>query len=379
MALISSQKSKLRNLLILLLVLPALIFAVKKVYDLRKGAAGTPANIVITSDMAGRNPDTLWQNFAQGGEEAVDMIGPVATQIKTLSPNLIRVDHLFDYYKVYNGPGNYNFIELDKVVNSIVTTGAKPLLSLSYTTADMASNNQNAGEPKDWNEWYSLVKATANRYSIQKGISGIYYEVWNEPDLFGGWHYGKSPNYITLYVNSARAVRDGAAGSSYKVGGPATTAFYTNWIKALAKAAQSSNVPLDFISWHRYSKNMEDFEKDINSFIDIIADYPQLANVERIITEIGPNPEPDTWYDNSMSGIHLISLSTRLAGKLHKIFPFEVVDGPNKRADNSSGWGMITHPSNGAKAKPRFYAVQFLNQLQGNRMSSWGAGSWVTS
>ncbi len=375
----NNQKKKLKQLIILIIVLPILVMAIKKVYDIRKGAAGAPANIVITPEMAGGNPNVLWQNLAQGGEEAVDMIGPVASQVKQLSPKLIRVDHLFDYYQVNQGPGNYDFSKLDQVINSITSTGAKPLLSLSYTTANMAQNGQNAGEPKDWNEWYSLVKATAHRYSVEKNIQGIYYEVWNEPDLFGGWHYGKSPNYTTLYIQSARAVRDGAAGSFYKVGGPATTAFYANWIKSLVKTSQTANVPLDFISWHKYSKNMEDFEKDINSFIDIMSENPSLANIERIITEIGPNPEPDFWYDNHLSGIHLISLSTRLAGKLHKIFPFEIVDGPTKRADNSSGWGLITHPSNGAKPKPRFYAIQFLNKLQGNRMSSWGDGSWVTA
>lgn len=375
----STNRQQILKTALILSALPAAVLAVKTVVDLRKGAAGTPANIVITSEMAGRNPSILWQNLAQGGEEATDMVGPVISKVKTLSPNLIRIDHLFDYYNVRQSSGNYDFTKLDQVISSIIATGAKPLLSLSYTTADMATNSQNAGEPKDWNDWYNLVKTTANRYSVQKNIDGIYYEVWNEPDLFGGWHYGKNPNYINLYLQTARAVRDGAAGTNFKIGGPATTAFYANWIKSLAAATQNSGLPLDFISWHRYSKNMDDFEKDINSLTEIMADYPQISTVERLITEVGPNPEPDTWYDNSLSGIHLISLSTRLAGKVHRIFPFEIVDGPTKRSDVSSGWGLLTHPSAGTQIKPRYQAIQFLNRLQGNRMSSWGDGSWVTA
>ena len=374
------MNKKLFKTILLLLVLPLLVLAIKTVLDIRKGAAGTPANIVITPELASmRSPASLWQNLAQGGEEAADMVKPVISQVKALSPKLIRVDHLYDYYKVYNGPNNYDFSKLDQVVNSIVATGATPLLSISYTTADMASNNQNAGEPKDWNTWYNLVKATANRYSVQKGIQGIYYEVWNEPDLFGGWHYGKNPNYTTLYIQTAKGVRDGAAGSSFKVGGPATTAYYTNWIKSLIKTSAAYNLPLDFISWHKYSKNMEDFDKDINSLTELLSNYPDYMNIEKIITEIGPNPEPDPWYESSLSGIHLMSLSTRLAGKIHRIFPFEIVDGPTKRSDKTSGWGMITHPNNGAKPKPRYYALQFMNKLTGGRLSSWGDGSWVTA
>lgn len=366
--------------LLLLLILPFLLLATKTIVDWRKSAAPTPANIIIdTASPQGNIPSSLWQNLSQGGEEALDMIGPVINQVKALQPQLIRVDHLFDYYQVYQGPGNYDFSKLDTVINSILATGAKPMLSLSYTTADMAKNGQNAGEPSDWNQWYQLVRATAHRYSVEQNISNIYYEVWNEPDLFGGWHYGRSPSYTTLYIQTARGVVDGAGNTSYKVGGPAITAYYSNWIKSLFKTASTNRLRLDFISWHKYSKNPQDYEKDFENLNSILADYPQYFNVERLITEVGPNPEPDSWYDNSLSGIHLISLSTRLAGKIHRIFTFEPVDGPNPRSDKSTGWGLITHPSAGAKAKPRYYALQFLNQLTGHRLSSIGDGSHVTS
>jgi len=366
------NKKPIFKTVLLLLLLPALIFAVKKVLDLRKGAAGTPADIVIDSKTTqGNIPSSLWQNLSQGGEEPVDMIGPVVSQIRTLSPELIRIDHLFDYYKVDSGNGSYDFSRLDGAVDSILKTGARPMLSVSYTPDSKA--------PSDWNQWYQLVKATARHYSIDKKISGIYYEVWNEPDLFGGWHYARDPNYSTLYIQTARAISEGASGSYFKIGGPAITAYYSNWIKSLFATASRNNIRLDFISWHKYSKNIEDYEADFENLNSILSDYPQYYDIERVITEVGPNPEPDSWYDNSLSGIHLISLSTRMAGKIHRLFTFEPVDGPTKRSDKSSGWGLITHSSNGSKPKPRFYALQFLNKLQGQRLSSSGDGSWVSS
>jgi len=355
---------------ILLPFLLILIYFLPKIYlDLRKSASGTLANIVIDTQNVGSNlSPALWQNLAQGGEEPTDMIKPIISQLRLLRPQLIRVDHLFDYYKVDKGNGNYDFSRLDEVVDSIIKTGAKPLLSLSYTP--------DSKEPSDWNQWNNLVKATAHRYSVEKNISGIYYEVWNEPDLFGGWHYAKSPNYSTLYINSARAVADGAKGATYKVGGPATTGYYNNWVKSLFANASKNKVPLDFISWHKYTKNISDYLKDFDDLNKILSDYPEYFDIERLITEIGPSSDPDIWYDNELSGIHLISLCTQLSGKIHRLFSFEAIDGPSPRSDKSTGWGIITHDG---KTKPRYHALLFLNQISGPRLPSSGDGSWVTS
>jgi beta-xylosidase len=337
--------------------------------DSRISALGTPANIIIDTKSTGSkiNP-ILWQNIAQGGEEATDMIKPVITQLKSLQPKLIRIDHIFDYYKVDQGNNQYDFSRLDGAIDSILATGAVPMLSLSYTP--------DSKEPNDWNQWNNLISATAHRYSIEKNISGIYYEVWNEPDLFGAWHYSKSPNYSTLYINTARSVANGAKGSIYKVGGPAVTAYYSNWIKSLFKTATDNNVPLDFVSWHKYSTDIDDYLRDFDNLNQILSDYPQYFNIERLITEIGPNSDPDPSYDNSQSGIHLISLSTKLYGKIHRLFTFEAVDGPSPRSDKSTGWGILTHSQS---PKPRFYALQFLNMLNGQQLSSSGDGSWVSS
>ena len=355
--------------ILLLLLLPLLISATKLILDLRKSAVGIPANIVINTQATGSNiSQSLWQNIAQGGEEPTDMIKPIIGQLKTLQPKLIRLDHLFDYYKIDQGNNQYNFSRLDTAIDSILATGAKPMLSLSYTP--------DAKEPSDWNQWSKLIETTAHHYSIEKNISGIYYEVWNEPDLFGNWHYAKNPNYSTLYINTARAVASGAKGSVYKVGGPATTAYYSNWIKALFKTATDNNLPLDFISWHKYSINISDYLQDFDNFNQILSDYPQYFNIERLITEIGPNSNPDKSYDDAQSGIHLISLSTQLYGKIHRLFTFEAIDGPSPRSDVSTGWGIFTHDQ---KAKPRFYALEFLNRLQGQQLSSTGDGTWVTS
>jgi hypothetical protein len=71
-----------------------------------------------------------------------------------------------------------------------------------------------------------------------------------------------------------------------------------------------------------------------------------------------------------------MSVSTQLSGKIHRLFAFEAIDGPAPQSPNSSGWGLLTHD---LKSKPRFKALQFLNQLQGQELPINGNGSWVTS
>lgn len=376
----TKTKTNFNKTLLLILLLPITILAVKTIVDLRKSAFFKPANITVDlSTTFGNLSQTLWQNIAQGGEEASDMIRPIISQTRALQLQLIRIDHIFDHFDVYRPDGNHNFTELDKIVNSILISGATPMFSISYTPTSLSSNGQVTGQPSNWQQWQSLVSALAKRYSLEKNISDIYYEIWNEPDLFGGWHYGKDPNYLTLYSQTAQAIKNSLPSKNYKIGGPATTNFYLNWIEALFKHCSSLNLPLDFISWHQYDLNIDKYNQNIENLNKILTKYPQFFNVERIITEFGHNSEADTWYDNKNSGVHLLSTVTQLSGKIHRLFPFELVDGPTNRSSSSSGWGIITHPQSGASLKPRYHAFTFLNQLKGLRLNTIGDGSLVTS
>lgn len=373
----SSQR--VLSLLLLLMIFPLLLFGLKTALDLRKSAGGQLANITVDANSyRGSVPTSLWQNLVQGGEEPVDMIAPVMPQTRTLHPQLIRIDHILDFYQVYIGPDNYDFSRLDPVIATILATGARPMLSISYTPANMAQNGQVAGQPADWNQWQHLISSLARHYSVDKNISGIYYEVGNEPDLFGGWTISKDPNYLTLYAKTSQAIVSGAGSARYKIGGPATTGFYPNWFKALISTCQTNNLRLDFLSWHRYSKNINDYLTDTSTLNNLLAAYPRFTGLERLITESGPNSEPDPWYDNQLGAIHLMALNTQTVGQINRIFTFEIVDGPQVK-DNNLGWGLISHSPDRPQFKPRYFALDFLNHLTGTNLSVTGNGSWVSS
>ncbi len=58
------------------------------------------------------------------------------------------------------------------------------------------------------------------------------------------------------------------------------------------------------------------------------------------------------------------------------LFSFQPVDGPNQQ--DGSGWGLITHPDNNLKKKPRYYVYNFIDGMAGNRLALTGEGTWVT-
>ncbi len=54
-------------------------------------------------------------------------------------------------------------------------------------------------EPKRYEDWQIVVQHLIQHISGTRGISDVYYEVWNEPDLFGHWKYG-GKKIILLYI-----------------------------------------------------------------------------------------------------------------------------------------------------------------------------------
>jgi hypothetical protein len=351
-----------------------LLAAFVKFTDYRKGARGKPAYIQVNASLASGKINPPWRNFAQGGEERTNMILPMQSQIKNLKAEYVRIDHIYDYYDIVQSDGSYNFSQLDEVVISIVNSGAKPFLSLSYIPEEF--NGKNITSPPDnWQKWQNLIQTTIERYSSFGGmaINNVYYEVFNEPDLFGSWHYNKEPNYLTLYRYSSKAAANVKNAQNFMIGGPATTSFYPNWIKALLNYCQTNNLRIDFISWHDYSLSPQQTLQKTQEFRQILLDYPNYAQLETIISEYGPASGKSALYQSRIGAAYQLATAVNLFGYVDKMFAFELKDGP----EDNTGWGLLTHESKGLKSKPRYQAFQFLNLINGERVSLSGEGSWV--
>ncbi len=365
----------------LLVFMPILLLGASEIATILTKASGTPANIVVNTKIELEPLDlSFYHAFAQGGEESKDMIKPVISEVRNLKPRLIRLDHIYDHYDVVGKSADrltFNWTRLDEAVNSILATGAKPLLALSYMPSVIAKDGSIINIPNNWNDWSTVVRETIEHYSGRSGknISGVYYEVWNEPDLaqFGNWKYGGEKSYITLYQYASTGAKQAANVNTFFLGGPGTTGLYKSWILALV----NSGARIDFISWHTYQWDPEKYTADQENLATWLLPYPYHSLIPKLITEFGPTGDKSTLYGTMYAAAYTAaSVRQMISNGITYAFSFQPKDGPGQESGN--GWGLITHESNGKRLKPRYYVYSFLDAMEGKRLSLKGEGSWVT-
>lgn len=378
--------TKLLGVLLLFLSLPIGIVLVEQETDFfsraYRNVSGSKANLVINLTDSYDVSEYSWRHLAQGGEEKVGMLSAVTDQVENLQPSYIRIDHIYDFYDVVSrddeGKLAFEWSKFDNEINDIIKTGAIPFLSLSYMPSAISSGSV-TDLPARWDEWQVLVQRTIEHVSGKRGlaIENVYYEVWNEPDLFGDFKSRGSKSYLTLYKFASLGAENAEDVLPFKIGGPSTTALYKSWFDNFLSFADKNNLRVDFYSWHRYSKNIDDFENDYQKAKKWILAHPKFSEIELIISEAGFNSENDEGYDNRFSAIHTIALSASMFNKIPKIFHFEIKDGPGPEK-YWGRWGTLTHENFGrSSAKPRYEAIEFMNQLEGGWFNVYGEGTWV--
>ncbi|MBI3384628.1 hypothetical protein HY030_00340 [Candidatus Gottesmanbacteria bacterium] len=371
-------------ILLLLLLLPFLIFGAQVVIKIIGRATGTPANIIVDYNSNLGPVPKVWQALAQGGEEKGRVLSAVISDTRKLSPSYIRLDHLYDMYEVVKKNSDigigYDFTKLDQTVDDILTTGALPFFSLSYMPLDFSDDV--VGKPRDWSKWRDLVRATIEHYSGrgqgQKNLDHVYYEVWNEPDLFGKWKTYGGKNYLELYGQTVQGARSARNINNFQIGGPATTGMYESWMQDLLKYAERNNLRLDFLSYHRYSRNSIDFAEDLRVLQNLLNNFPAFINLPIIVSEWGSEAGNSSWHDGNFDAVQAVAAIRQLIDRAALAFTFEIKDGPGSKK-YWGRWGLITHDKFGLEKKPKYYALELLNNLSGQRIRVEGEGSFVTA
>lgn len=316
-----------------------------------------------------------WTGFVQGGEEQKNMFVGFEEKMMKLKPSYIRIDHIFDddYYGVVKSDGSLDFSKLDETVISIQKMGARPFFSLTYMPSYLAETKISV--PRDWSKWQWLVGETIKHYSGKNGLNmtNIYYEVWNEPDLesFGSFKYYGDKSYLDLYYYAAlaaKSLKNDTNINKFKIGGPSITALYKNWVVSLVNMAESKDLPLDFISWHRYSYSPSVFAKDYEDLESWVGN----EKYEFIISEWGPDSEKTNIYSGYLAAAYSVAVMAESLDSLDWSYVFEVKDGPNQE---NFGWGIFRHENNGGAFKPRYHAFNYMKDLTGERISLSGFGS----
>jgi len=233
---------------------------------------------------------------------------------------------------------------------------------------ELSNDGSIVGSPSNWLEWQLLVQKTVERYSGKSGfgLENVYYEVWNEPDLFGGWKMYGDKSYLELYKYSVLGAQRAENVNNYYIGGPGTTAPYKNWVKGLVVFARDNGLALDFISWHRYTGDPGQFGRDVNDVEIWLAEYPGYNELPFIISEFGYDSENNSAFDQDISAAHTVAAIREVISSVELVFSFEVKDGLSPGGEEYWGrWGVLTHDKFGNTKKPRYYALKLLNQLNG--------------
>jgi xylan 1,4-beta-xylosidase len=315
--------------------------------------------------------------FSQGGEIEMQTAGYFEGALKRLAPlhpRYIRIDHIFDYYHVYqkdaSGQIRYEWTELDRVVDAIVASGAQPMLCLSYLPPALARRSV-YGPPSDWVAWETLVYQTVYHLNVERRLGIRYWEVWNEPNLPNFWD-GTLDEYLQLYAVTTRgALR---ADASVRLGGP-TTAFSPTdlklegqfsektWITALARYVQAQRLPLDFLSWHYYDPQPSHYVKSVQLHQQWLAE--QGMNVPLWLTEWNRSGPPSPSLDTEETAAHAAAVIATLAETpLTQALFFEVIDNSKQWEGR---WGLMRADG---KLKPVFNTFRLANELRSERLAS---------
>jgi hypothetical protein len=354
----------------LIIALFLVLYSLEKITHFLIKGKEEKTNIIVNPSINQGPLPPIWQALAQGGEEKYPF-DDILPEIANLKPKYIRLDHIYDFYNVVkkeNGKLLFTWSELDRLVDQILLTGALPFFSLSYMPPAIAKNGEITNPPEHWQDWSEVVRQTVQHYSgkNQKNLVRVIYEVWNEPDLFGGWtmpasrqEIGGEKDYRLLYKYAVLGATQAKNTNPFKIGGPAITAPYKKWVDGFLDFVSKNNLRIDFYSWHRYSLQTEKFLEDINQ-VDTWLFRNSGLSLEKYLSEWGPVSEVSPINDSNFAAAHTVATIRQLLQRVDLAFTFEI----------KGQWGILKGP--------RYYALELLNKMSGERISLEGETSRIT-
>jgi xylan 1,4-beta-xylosidase len=231
------------------------------------------------------------------------------------------------YTEDKNGNPVYDWTITDRIFDTYVERGMKPLVEIGFMPEALSSKPQPykhnwhpgasyseiftgwAYPPKDYEKWaelvYQWVTHCVEKYGKEEVESWLW-ELWNEPNI--GYWQGTTEEYIKLYDYTADAVK--RALPTATMGGPHVTgpswdvsqkflkAFLDHIIGGKNYVTGETDSPLDFIAFHaKGGPKLKDSTilmntgtqlRDISNGFEIVASYPELKHLPIIIGECDP-------------------------------------------------------------------------------------------
>jgi xylan 1,4-beta-xylosidase len=237
-----------------------------------------PRSVAVTVDFGDRTGPMEIGRIAlgQGGLSDEPMWDSRIAEIRALRPRLIRL-FVQEYFNLLPERGHPRFETLDRSVDAILKTGAKPLMCLCFKPRVLFPKvDQDVVEPTDYAEWGRLISALVTHYR-ERGAGIVDWEVANEPDIgeSGGCPYRFRPeSYVRYYRETVAAILRADPGAH--VGGPALASVHSPILPTLLDACERDAIPLHFVSWHIYSSDPGQIRKTIDFARDLLRAHPGL-------------------------------------------------------------------------------------------------------
>lgn len=328
-------------------------------------------------------------------------------------------DDMFVYHENHGVPV-YNFQYIDDLFDRMLENGARPFVELSFFPSDIAARKGSVGfwwggngsPPSDYSKWAELVHRFAEHCIQRYGLSEVrnwYFEVWNEPDLNGGFFTGTKAQYFELYKITALTLK--AADSQLRVGGPATSNFHVpdeiwkkaeaegrdpltlqwrpTWIEDFFLYCKKNNLPVDFISTHPYPMDMQyrgkTVHRSVNSTRDDLlllrkmVDASAFPHAEIHLTEWSSSPSSrDYTHDSFPAAAYVVKCNLDSIGLVDSLSYWTFTDVFEEQGAGDTifhgGFGMLNYQG---IPKPVFHAYRFMNAL-GDEVLARTSGAIVT-
>jgi len=228
-------------------------------------------------------------SIGHGGINNFPLPQKVQRGLAACKPRLVRT-FIQEYFNMYPAHDTFDWSLLDPYMDALAASGAKVVASLCIKPSVLYPEvNQFVVMPNDIAEWQRVVAALVHRYSVEKEIV-THWEISNESDIGenGGCPFWtKTPaEYNAYYRITQEAIL--CAAPHVKVGGPVVADVYSPLVEGLIRFCCEETLPLDFVSWHRYSDIPNDHTAPVRHVKALLVKYyGEESGIETFITEFG--------------------------------------------------------------------------------------------
>ena len=395
---------------------------------LAQAGVGFSQNVSVNANTQGEKFEHLWSKSVGAGRANEALRAGWLEQLEKVQEECgfetVRFHGLFhdDMFPIVEVDGKevYNWQYIDEVFDRLLDLNVRPFVELAYFPKSMAAEDSKTifwwkanitPGPEFQKKWYNLVEAftqhVVDRYGIDE-VRGWYFEVWNEPNLYGLFWDATKTQYFELYKASVQAVR--SVDSQLKVGGPSTSNFVADdrhegeitdtkgstktftaenindlqwkgvWIEDFLAYCAKEKLPVDFISTHPYPTDYpldprtgkgKDFSRNVHStVVDIkwlneVIKTSAYPNAEIHLTEWNTSPNSrDAMHDFLPPAAYIVRTNLESIGLTNSLAFWTFTDVFEEKGGGHSifhgGFGMINFQG---LVKPSYHAYRMLHHL----------------